>query len=337
MISNKLLDEYNRINPAFKKLYIVPLINYHIKNSDYLYLLYKPILENKSVEIINLSAASHYKLLGAGIKESILHYHWFEVTDIKSLLGIIWKTFWITLYKILGGKIIWTIHNKFPHAGKYITINKILRKYLADLSSKLHVHCASAAGIMSPVLNVDKNKFFIVEHPYYPAKLMGKADAVTALISGYPEIKIEESQKVFLSFGTIAEYKGLTELIAIFKSKFNRHLLIIAGPVKKVNQEYYKQLIAASKGNRNIIVLGKIIPDEDVPYFFNSSDAVVFNYRDILTSGGVILALSYNKTTIAPSLGCLNEIKDKNLVLFKKDGSGSVNLQDTLLKLAEKK
>jgi len=58
------------------------------------------------------------------------------------------------------------------------------------------------------------------------------------------------------------------------------------------------------------------VSEEDVPLFHHACDCVVFNYRQILTSGGVALAKSYGKPIIAPRLGCLHELSGDKAHLF---------------------
>jgi beta-1,4-mannosyltransferase len=307
MTTNSLIEEYSKLNPAFSKLYVVPLLNYYIRNTDYLCLLYNDIIQDKRIEFVNLSAAGHFKLAGKGIRNSVLHYHWFEVTDTKSFLGMLWKLFWIVIYKLAGGKIIWTIHNKYPHAGSYLWLNKPLRRFMADIADKLHVHCLSAIDIMMPVLNQDRKKFFVAPHPEYPAMIENKSAAIRKLNVKY-NIACSEGIKTFLVFGQIAPYKGITGIINAFAKAGGQFHLIIAGTVKKGSESYYSEIARHAAGIPQVTTLNKIIPDPDVPLFFNAADYVVFNFTDIITSGGVILALNYKKHVIIPAKGCLKEI-----------------------------
>jgi glycosyltransferase involved in cell wall biosynthesis len=316
MATNSLTEEYRKLNPSFKKLYVVPLLNHHIKNTDYLYLLYKDIINDKEIEFVNLSAGGHYKLAGKGIRDSVLHYHWFEVTDIKSLAGITWKLAWIIIYKAAGGKIIWTVHNKYPHAGSFLWLNKPLRKFMGLLADRLHVHCSAAIDIMQPVLKVKTRKFFVYPHPEYPALIEDKTRAYKKLCSIYSINNRDNDGNVFLVFGQIAQYKGIEGIVEAFLKTTNRYNLIIAGNVKKGSEEYFNKIKRKTAGEEKMTIIDQVIPDEDVPLFFNSADYAVFNFTDILTSGGVILALSYKKQVIIPATGCLKEAEGANVTKF---------------------
>ena len=129
-----LLKEYQNLCHDVKKIYVVPLINLQFKETSYLYLLYKKFIEGEKdyqFHVESLSVFSHPKIVLGKLKKekSILHYHWLEISDLQSLTGMIWKLFWISFYKLLDGKIIWTIHNEFPHSNNYISLNRSIRKY----------------------------------------------------------------------------------------------------------------------------------------------------------------------------------------------------------------
>ena len=49
------------------------------------------------------------------------------------------------------------------------------------------------------------------------------------------------------------------------------------------------------------------IPEEDLSRVLRAADAVVLPFRDILTSGSAILALSHGRPVVVPALGCLPE------------------------------
>jgi beta-1,4-mannosyltransferase len=245
-----------------------------------------------------------------------VHYHWFEINDVQSLIGIFWKTFWLILYKLIGGKLVWTIHNENPHLGNFKLLNNIFRRMMAHLADKLHVHCKEAVKIMSEIFNVDEGKFFIHEHPNFPAEIIDREKAMQELITKYPEIKIISSDKIFLMFGNIAEYKGIKETLKIFNGFSGNHKLIIAGTVKKGSEAYFDELKKNIIKKDSIFLIGKKIPDKDIPLFFCSADFALFNYKDILTSGVVYLALSYNKKIITSPKGCLKELSGKNIIFF---------------------
>jgi hypothetical protein len=321
MIENPLYAEYKKLCPDVRKIYVVPKISFSFFRTNYFYFLYKEFLENRghfTPQIRTVSVFRHYEFLLGRIKgeKAVLHYHWVEITDLKSLFGMFWRIFSVSLFKLLGGKIVWTVHNRFPHYNRFKILNKFNRIYFAFLADKIHVHCRSGIKIMAPVLKVKQEKFFIVEHPEYTPEIFPKARAAELLGEKFGRIMEPSGSNNFLMFGAIAGYKGILEAARIFKTMHDKNL-IIAGPVKKWDKKYFRKLEAAAKDSGNIFLYPQFIPDEMVPAFFNYADFLLFNFSDILTSGSVIVGLGYRKKIIAPAAGCLLDINDDNIIKFE--------------------
>ena len=52
------------------------------------------------------------------------------------------------------------------------------------------------------------------------------------------------------------------------------------------------------------------IPVEQVQIYVNACDVVVFPYRNTLTSGAIVLAMSFARACIAPRQGCVAALLD---------------------------
>jgi beta-1,4-mannosyltransferase len=59
------------------------------------------------------------------------------------------------------------------------------------------------------------------------------------------------------------------------------------------------------------LVPGFVAPDE-IQMYMNATDLVIFPYRDVLTSGAVLLAMSFGKACVAPRKGCIGEVLDND-------------------------
>lgn len=323
---NNLYNEYLKIEPNIKILYITPSIE--SDTNDYLKLLYSEIIKkipHKSLKNIDYPLLCLKKIKN---EKSIVHHHWFETRSEKGILITLWKLFWLFIYKLLGGKIIWTIHNKFPHDKKFFYFNKISRIIMAHISTKLHVHCENAISIMSITLKVSQNKFFIEKHPDYEITIYSKEIAYKQFKNRYPNINIDKNNKIFLVFGQMAQYKGIEELLQIITTIDKNYTLILAGKVRDGNLEYINR-VRKFQNNKNILFIDEFIPDEFIPVLFNLSDCVLFNYLEILTSGAVVLSLNYEKDTIAPNKACIANIMNEKLFKFSN--------QSELLKLIKDK
>jgi glycosyltransferase involved in cell wall biosynthesis len=80
--------------------------------------------------------------------------------------------------------------------------------------------------------------------------------------------------------------------------------LLIAG--KPLNSSIQAELEKRCKNEPDIVFLPSFIEDDVLQVYLRASDVVAFPYRNVLTSGAVILAMSFGKACIAPDLGCIS-------------------------------
>ncbi|MDZ7806850.1 MAG: hypothetical protein U5K71_07015 [Gracilimonas sp.] len=317
--SESLIELYRSVNPNAEKIYVVPLIRFSHKKTDYLYLLYENLIKGNEFKIRSISIFDHFNLIIAILqnRNSILHYHWFEFQDFKSLIGMPWKLFCVYFFQKLGGTIVWTIHNEFPHDRKYLDLHYYLHRKMAQWSKALHVHCNKAVEIMSNRLKCEKNKFHVIPHPEYPLDPIDKVEARELLRIHY-NVVIENEEPILLMFGNISRYKRM-ELVANLIIEYDlKCKLLIVGPIKKGNEKLYKKLSVYEESDDKIKVIPHFIKEDRVSWFYSASDITIFNYREILSSGSYHMALAFNKTIIAPESGCLSEESGKpNVFLFK--------------------
>lgn len=298
-------------------IFVFPAIRYAYKRSDYTYLLYRALFKKPKFRIENLSVLTHWKpVLKQRLEHlSILHYHWLELTNLVSIIRFLYQWLMMILFQHSGGKIAWTIHNKMPPDGKYKRLNYYLRRWMARKSDLLLVHCKAAIPEFAGYYNTDESKFRVVPHPDFPSMLMPRAAAVESLNHRF-NLDIKVQDRLFLMFGHISPYKQIEQVCEIFMDEPIHKKLIIAGPVKKGQLKYYKRLRKIASRNKNIILIPRFIKEEYVPEFFNAADYLVFNFREVMSSGGTALARSYDKMMILPNQGCMENVEKEQALFF---------------------
>lgn len=317
--SEALLEIYRTLCPKVEKVYVIPDIEKMSERNSYLALLYQTFFEARQKVKLESSSFLHPRIVFRRLfgEKSILHHHWFEFHNLRGFLNVCWKIFWITLFKIAGGKVVWTLHNRHPHAAAFPHANYFLRKIWSKLPHKIHVHCQTAVEEMSPLLNISKERFFVVPQPDYPVTRMAAPNSRSMLKKAYPEMDITSDIPLFLMFGYIAEYKGVLKVVETFCEISQPFRLIIAGPVKWGNEAYWQKIQIAAKKSPHIYLLGDFIPDDQVHAFFGAANYVLFNFRDILNSAGVLIAKNYGKKMILPNKGCLKELSGEGIYKFE--------------------
>jgi len=246
----------------------------------------------------------------------IVHYHFINSIagfttkyKIKFLLSSI--KFLIDVYLVkylLRAKIIWTVNNLYSHELFFPKLEKFIRRHFAKKADFLIAHCNRAKKLVQKEFKIPNNKIYMIPHGNYLTAYkndISKEEARKIL-------SLNKDQLIFLHFGNIRPYKGIDKLIDKFlqlKNEGNIKLLISG---KSINKNIEDLLIRKANGNPNIIFKFERIPNYKVQIYMNASDIIVASYHKILTSGTVILAMSFGKPFIAPKLGCIPEIIDEN-------------------------
>jgi len=244
---------------------------------------------------------------------NILHLHWINAL-YKPEDGSSIRSFFKTLKhaKKLGYKILWTVHNLVPHESSNPAKEQEIRKKVSLMADCIFVHGNFARETVGLEYGAADETIYVMPHGHYHGFYkndISKSDARKQLL-------IDENDYVFLFFGSIRAYKGLEELVESFIRINANHpattLLIAGRGLDKQIDAYLK-----TKTHKKIITRIGFIPDDEVQVFLNASDVMVLPYKNVLTSGTALLALSFFTPVIAPSIGLLPEtVTDKTGYLF---------------------
>jgi beta-1,4-mannosyltransferase len=211
----------------------------------------------------------------------------------------------LRLLRRMGVRVVWTLHNLGGHEGSRPEHEMRAHRRIAGQCDAVICHCgASVASAMDAYQLPDsaRARFVVVPHGSYAGwypDAMDRADARAAL-------GLEMTQRVFLFIGQIRAYKGVEELLRVFRGidAPDARLVIAGKPDRKPTRLGIEQ--AASDEPRIKLELD-LIPDDRMQVYLRAADAVVLPYRDVLTSGSAILAMTFGQPVIAPAIGCLPE------------------------------
>lgn len=262
-----------------------------------------------NISFLNLSLLS---LLIKNWKPDIVHLHWqssFLFVD-KSRLKTIIKSFLFVfqLYalKLLGIKLVWTVHNLKNHEDTFRDLEFRFTKILIELSDGIIVHCQSAAEEIKFLFSsIRDRQISVIPHGHFSNYYSNKISRAEAR----KKLGLSSSRPTFLFFGEIRYYKGVLELVDTFKLlNQETSCLIIAG--KPHDDKISTELRAKTSKSKSIKTMFTYIPDDELQIYINACDVMVFPYRNIFTSGSILLALSFGKPIIAPKIGCIKDILD---------------------------
>ena len=276
-----------------------------ISTEDKLYLQWRWLIQNRNqVHVLHLHFLQHHYTANG-------QHAW-----SKLLIKFVAK---LLLARLLGYRIVWTVHNLYPHERLQPQfIGRLAHLIVAQLATAIIVHCEYARGALAREFYRRRN-VYTIPHPSY-------IDAYTNTISkqeATAKLGLPDSRLVFLFLGTIRPYKGLDRLVEAFQKIPGDNLtLVIAGKPWHTMSE--SKVHALGQDDKRIIVIPRFIPNEDLQIYFKAADVVVLPFTDVLSSGSALLAMSFGCPVVAPAVGCLTEaIKtDTGLLYDPSDPDG---------------
>lgn len=226
----------------------------------------------------------------------ILHLHWvfrFAIEWLERVPGLrrlpeLWFAVVLATARALGVHVVWTAHNVLPHAPVFADDVRARRRLVRSAGLVIS-HSAAAAELVAKRFGRPRREA-IIPHPPYG-------------ISRAQVPRSEGDGPTLLFFGTLAPYKGVTELLEAFgRVAYGSGLrLTVAGRCRDERLREELQRLAAPWRGRVELCL-EPVPDEDLPELLGSHDVLVLPFREVTTSGSVVLGLGAGMPVLVPDL-----------------------------------
>ena len=295
-------------------------------------------LESCGAMVVVTDAKGRFPLLRAvraWHKPNIIHLHWthsFIVanTRMKTIAKGIRFLVELALLKAKRIKVIWTVHNLLEHEKRHPFLELFFTRLAVRLYDHIIVHCCSAREAVMKTYHLPhwfRNKITVIPHPNY----IGSYENSISQAEARQRLGLAEKEIVFLYIGQIRPYKGVPYLLDVFL-KFNvpRVRLVVAG--KPSSNQLQREIERKAKQDPRVLLRLEFIPAEELQVYLNAADVVVLPYKDILTSGAAVLAMSFGKPVIAPKLGCVAELIEEGVGGFLYDPEDEDGLLDAMRK-----
>jgi beta-1,4-mannosyltransferase len=289
----------------------------------------------KALEVsVNQGTLKDFLLANSEGKESpnVIHLHWLHLyyqsrSYLTSILRIGFFAYKLIRLKISGAKLAWTVHNLSSHDNKRPNLDLFINIFVAHLSDVMFVHCELAKEKASQKFRVgNKSKIHVIPHGNY----IGCYENTINPQESRAALSIPKESITLLFMGTIRPNKGIYDLINAFETLNHSKLhLIVAGKPYPGQEDIIRERL---QGRSNTTFIPEYVPDDEIQNYMNAADVVVFPYKDILTSGAVVLAMSYGRACIAPGIGCMGETIDDGLGGFLYDPKDPEGLMKALQK-----
>lgn len=257
-------------------------------------------LRTRGVETLFLS---HYRLgfpLSRGSRDLApwdgLHLHWPEAY-------IHGRAAWRKLrFSIDLGFASWsrplflTAHNLYPHNRRNEPMMRSALRRTVRRASAIFVHSPQAKGLYADEFGADAAKCHVIPFGDHAAAV----GAPIAKAEARAQLDLPPDDPVCIMFGTISPYKGQDEIVAAWKQVPMGYRLVVVGPT--VNEPHARELRSMAEGVPNIdLRIGPWLGPSDLRIWLSASDAAIFNYREILTSGAACLARSFGLPIVFPT------------------------------------
>jgi glycosyltransferase involved in cell wall biosynthesis len=252
-------------------------------------------------------------------RPNVVHLHW-----IHEFLGgsrgrpsagtVRWFDWQLRILKALGVRIVWTVHNLEGHeaGGADRDVEGVARdasahRAVIERADAIILHCLAARdGLIERYQpsGQARRRLHVLPHGNYVAQYAVDLDREQARA----DLGLASAGPVFAFVGSIRGYKGVGELVRAFRGLADlgpQARLLICG--KPLPARIGHELEQDAATDPRIRLRLERIPEDDLSRVLRACDAVVLPFRDILTSGSAILALSHGRPVIAPALGCLPE------------------------------
>lgn len=266
-------------------------------------------LKSLGIEVIPAKSGTIAFFLSKAFRSAdIVHFHWYEYYgSSRNLLVSIFKTIvFLCGLKIWKSKkkYVWTVHNFVGHDRKYGRLSNWFARRFVSLMDGFSAHNQYTKEKLETAYRIPPELIFDIPHGNYAnlyPSFTGNLDQIKKEIPGY-----KNSYFTFAFIGHIRPYKGVMDIIEAFKKlTLPNKQLLICGQVKF--SEDARALEETVAGFEDIILKIGYIAENKMEAYLRLSDVMIYPYKAIVTSGSLLLGMSYRKLCLVTEVGSMSE------------------------------
>ena len=204
------------------------------------------------------------------------------------------------LLYLLRKKLVFTLHDPFPHSAKNNREFEFCRKLAFRWIPKIILLNDAQTEKFCEVYKFPRTRLFHARLGKYDCinYLSEKSSSTQENLAGLPESL--RGQKYILFFGLIAPYKGVEFLLQAFGKLQQKHTdikLLVAGSGKLYFDE------SLYRGNANVVLVNRYVPLAQLADLLKNALFTVCPYKDATQSGVVQTAFSMGTPIVATDVG----------------------------------
>jgi beta-1,4-mannosyltransferase len=244
----------------------------------------------------------------------LAHLHWPSFLYFHA--GKPAKTLWhlarfvalTSLMQLRGARIAWTAHNLYPHeGGRAKWVHRAARQFVARVTNTIFVHGPTAAQIVRREFGVASERISLIPHghwrtqyPFPPPRDQARRRM---------RLTLPPNATLYGFIGSCLPYKNVESILGAFPQLDDSSQLLIAGAFR--SSEYLQKvrsLIPAGAAAQRVHIVPKFLGADEIMTYVSGLDVLVLSYKEILTSGVVMLALSAGVPVVAPRIGGIPDV-----------------------------
>jgi beta-1,4-mannosyltransferase len=249
---------------------------------------------------------------GLRTRADVLHLHWLEyvtgshAAESLHVVRVALRT--ARLFAVLlvlrarGVRVVWTVHNLRPHDAHHARFDLAVSRLVARLADRVIAHSHHAAKLIERTYGV--RGVAVAYHGGYEDHYESDGVDRSAVRR---HLRLPEEAHVVLAFGQVRAYKQIPELITAFRTLPDGDLrLVVAG--RPDSESLETRVRDAAAGDDRVMLIMAHVPDRDVSELHAVADVAVLGYREVFSSGALMLALSLGVPVVAPRGGAASEL-----------------------------
>lgn len=271
-------------------------------------------LQDDDIEVACVHAHPWMPLLRGWIatgRPDRLHIHWitpFIGTNrwwISAVLGVR-LLLEVMVLRLVGCRIVWTVHNLQAHEARNPRTDRTVRRLMAQLSHVLIAHCERARDRIETAYELAgrcPGPIEIIPHGHFGESYQTDLSRPAAR----QELDMSTEETMVLYVGNIRPYKNVPQLIESFKSvnPSGARLVVVGRPwTDSIRTDIEQRCLDDDRIHADL----EFVPDSSLARYLTAADAVVLPFDGILTSGSVLLAMTFGRAVIVPDRGCPGEL-----------------------------